>query len=95
MGEWQVMPSTARQPGFGITPWDGSSPDDLARVGQQYRVAMQQKYGGDLGKMWGAYNWGPGHVDHAIASRGDNWASLAPPETQDYIRRNFSAVRGQ
>lgn len=92
MGEMQVMPGTARAPGFGVRPWQGGG-DDLARVGRDYRSTMERRYGGDLAKMWAAYNWGPGNVDKAIARHGDNWLSAAPAETQNYIRRNLSAVR--
>lgn len=92
-GLWQVMPATARDPGFGIRPSNGSQQDD-ARVGSEYRRAMEKRYGGDLGKMWGAYNWGPGNVDAAIAQHGANWLNHAPAETKNYVRRNMRAVRG-
>lgn len=94
MGEMQVMPSTARDPGFGIRPWDGSSPDDLARVGRDYRGVMQRRYGGDTAKMWGAYNWGPGNVDKAVQRYGDNWLDAAPPETRAYITGNRRKLMG-
>lgn len=95
MGEMQVMPETARDPGYGVRPWNGSSADDLARVGRDYRRAMQQRYGGDLAKMWAAYNWGPGNLDNAIARYGDNWLNAAPAETQQYIRNNLARVRSR
>lgn len=94
MGEWQVMPATARDPGFGIRPWDGSSPDDLARVGREYRRAMQDKYDGNAPKMWGAYNAGPGRIDRLIARHGDNWLQNAPRETRSYVQRNMRNLRG-
>lgn len=95
MGEMQVMPATARDPGFGIRPWDGKSPDDLARVGRDYRRTMQSRYGGDTRKMWGAYNWGPGNVDQAVSQYGDRWLDYAPRETRDYINRNMRMLRGR
>lgn len=91
MGEMQVMPGTARDPGFGVRPWQGG-PDDLARVGKDYRATMEQRYGGDLAKMWAAYNWGPRRVDNAIAKHGENWLQAAPRETQNYVRKNLRAV---
>jgi soluble lytic murein transglycosylase len=94
MGEMQVMPSTARAPGFGIRPWDGSSPDDLARVGREYRAKMQVRYGGDTAKMWAAYNWGPGNLDAAIQRHGPNWLDHAPAETQAYVTRNRRNLMG-
>lgn len=93
LGEMQVMPATARDPGFGIRPWQGGA-DDLARVGRDYRRAMQRRYGGDLGLMFGAYNAGPRRVDRALERGGPNgWLGFVPRETQHYVRRNLSKVR--
>jgi soluble lytic murein transglycosylase-like protein len=89
----QVMPSTAADPGFGIAPSNGTSQDDI-RLGQQYRAAMQRRYGGDLAKMWAAYNAGPGAVDKAIATHGVGWFSALPTETQGYVRRNLGTLGG-
>lgn len=91
MGRMQVMPGTARDPGFGIRPARDNSPAELARVGREYRAAMQRRYGGDLGKMWAAYNAGPGALDRALAS-GGNWLGRLPRETQDYVARNLAAL---
>lgn len=91
MGLMQVMPATARDPGFGIRPSNGT-PQDTARVGREYRAAMQDKYGGDPRKMWGAYNWGPGNMDRALEQHGENWLQAAPPETRAYIARNMAQL---
>lgn len=91
-GLMQVMPSTARDPGFGIRPSNGTPKDDV-RVGQEYRRAMQSRYGGNLPKMWGAYNAGPGRVDSLIQQYGDRWLDYAPAETRAYVRRNMRQVR--
>lgn len=93
-GLMQVMPTTAQQPGFGIQPSNGTPQDDV-RVGQEYRAEMQRRYGGDLAKMWAAYNWGPGNLDRAIAMHGENWMQAAPAETRNYITRNIRAVRNR
>lgn len=90
-GLMQVMPATARNPGFGIRPSDGSPADDV-RVGREYRAEMQRRYGGDLSKMWAAYNWGPGNVDAAIEKHGDNWLQAAPAETRAYVRDNLNSL---
>lgn len=90
----QVMPTTAANPGFGVRPSNGTPADDV-RVGKEYRAAMQQRYGGDLSKMWGAYNWGPGNVDRAVSAYGQNWLQAVPTETRNYIARNLRALRGQ
>ena len=94
-GLMQVMPGTARDPGFGIRPSNGTPADDV-RVGKEYRAKMQSRYGGDLRKMWAAYNWGPGALDKAIAKFGDQgWFSRAPKETKDYIAKNLRALGGR
>lgn len=90
-GLMQVMPGTARDPGFGIRPSNGTPADDV-RVGKEYRAAMQRRYGGDLSKMWGAYNWGPGNMDAALSRHGDGWLAHAPAETRDYVARNLRAA---
>lgn len=95
MGEMQVMPATARDPGFGIRAWDGRSADDLARVGRDYRRVMERRYGGDPGKMWAAYNWGPGNLDRALSRYGDRWLDYAPQETQKYVRGNLRRLRAR
>jgi soluble lytic murein transglycosylase len=91
----QVMPETARDPGFGLQPADTRNPRDMNRLGREYRAKMQQRYGGDLAKMWAAYNAGPGRVDEAIQRAGPNWLSALPRETQEYVRRNLAAARGR
>lgn len=92
-GLMQVMPGTARDPGFGIRPSDGSPQDDV-RLGREYRAAMEQRYGGDPAKMWGAYNAGPGRVDGLISRHGPDWLRYAPRETQNYVTSNLRRLRG-
>lgn len=93
MGEMQVMPDTARDPGFGVRAWQGGA-DDLARVGRDYRRAMQKRYGGDPAKMWGAYNAGPGRIDALIKQYGERWLQHAPAETQKYVAQTLRELRG-
>lgn len=91
----QVMPATARDPGFGLRPANPNDAADMNRLGREYRAAMQTRYGGDLAKMWGAYNAGPGRIDGLIERYGDNWLRYAPKETQDYVRKNIRALGGR
>ena len=95
LGEFQVMPATARDPGFGLRPADPSNPDDLARLGQQYRAKMYERYAGDLPKMWGAYNAGPGRVDELLDRYGDDWLRYAPAETRNYVTSNLRRLQMQ
>ncbi len=90
----QVMPATARDPGFGLRPADPNNPADMNRLGREYRAEMQRRYGGDHAKMWGAYNAGPGRVDELIQRHGGDWLRHAPRETQDYVARNLRAMGG-
>jgi len=92
MGEWQVMPATARDPGYGVRPWDGRSPDDLARVGNDYQDAMYREFGGDPAAMWAAYNAGPGRTKAAQEKYGNDWLRYMPVETRNYVTRNLRAL---
>lgn len=91
-GLMQVMPATARDPGFGLRPANPSDPDDMVRLGREYRAKMQQRYSGDPAKMWAAYNAGPGRVDGLIKRYGDRWLDHAPAETRNYVARNLRAL---
>ncbi len=93
--EMQVMPSTARDPGFGLRPADPSNPVDMNRLGREYRATMQRRYGGNLPEVWGAYNAGPGRVDRLIEKYGDDWLLHAPQETQIYVAGLMQKVRGR
>lgn len=88
----QVMPATARDPGFGLRPADPNDAADMNRLGREYRAVMEERYGGDLAKMWAAYNAGPGRTDQAIAAHGDNWLANMPAETRAYVQKNIAAV---
>jgi hypothetical protein len=80
-GEMQVMPGTARDPGFGIRPAREGDADDLARVGREYFEKMLNKYG-DTKLAAIAYNWGPGNTDKWLMAGAD--PSKLPRETQKY-----------
>ena len=80
-GEMQVMPGTARDPGYGIRPAKEGDPDDLARVGREYFGKMLNKYG-DIKLAAIAYNWGPGNTDKWLMAGAD--PAKLPRETQKY-----------
>lgn len=90
----QVMPATARDPGFGLRPANPNDPTDMNRLGREYRATMERRYNGDPAKMWAAYNAGPGRVDSLLQRHGDRWLNHAPSETRNYVSRNLRALRG-
>lgn len=94
MGVMQVMPDTARKPGFGIRPWNGKTQEDLARVGRQYAAALNGKYAGDEAKVLAAYNAGPGRVDGLVARYGHDWWKHLPDETKKYLQNGLNKLDG-
>lgn len=94
-GIMQLMPETARNPGFGIEPARDDSVEENMRVGKEYYNAMLQKYNGDQIKALAAYNWGPGNVDDSIVQNGDNWLAYAPEETRNYVPKVLNALGQQ
>jgi hypothetical protein len=86
-GVMQLMPDTAKDPGFGVTPLDPNALDQEAenrRVGREYLKAMKRRYGGDEAAALVAYNWGPGNADKWVAGGKDH--SRLPVETQGYLK---------
>lgn len=61
----QVMPATAKNPGYGIRPAADDSPEESNRVGRELLGALVKKYG-NLGQALAAYNGGARDVDKAI-----------------------------
>jgi hypothetical protein len=90
LGEMQVMPATARDPGFGIKPARDSSPDELRRVGDEYAGVLLNRYKDPIVAMI-AYNMGPGATDKWLAAGAD--PKKLPKETQGYIR-NVTLAKG-
>jgi hypothetical protein len=79
-GRYQVIRSTALNPGPGMTgmsayDFDNNNYGELDRVGKAYGKSMWDKYSVD-GRPYpalaaAAYNWGPGHVDELLKTFGD------------------------
>jgi soluble lytic murein transglycosylase len=92
----QVMPDTAKNPGFGIRPAADDSPAEYNRVGREYLGKLVEKYG-NIAQAMAAYNAGPGAVDAAIKDKGTAWLGSMPKETQDYVAKGmqqFGAGQG-
>jgi soluble lytic murein transglycosylase len=89
----QVMPATARAPGFGVQPAAAQTPAEYNRVGEQYYGRMLGRYGNDPAKAWAAYHSGPGTVDRLQRTYGAGWQQHLGPEGRDYVSDNLSALR--
>lgn len=92
----QVMPDTAKNPGFGIRPAADDSPAEYNRVGKEYLGKLVEKYG-NVAQALAAYNAGPGATDGAIKDKGAAWLGSMPKETQDYVvkgMQQFGAGQG-
>ena len=82
-GLMQVMPDTARDPGFGVRPmaWDQRfNAAENRRFGTDYLGALLNHYGGDQARALVAYNWGAGNADKWDGNRAN-----LPAETQGYL----------
>ena len=80
----QVMPDTARDPGYGIRPARADTAEEYNRVGQDYARMLLSRYGNPTDALV-AYNAGPGRADRWIAG-GRNPDAL-PGETRQYLAR--------
>jgi soluble lytic murein transglycosylase len=84
-GLMQVMPDTARDPGYGIRPARDNSPEENKRLGRDYLAALLNKYNGNINLTAAAYNAGPGTVDRA-------GGVPRIKETQDYVAKLGSMI---
>ena len=90
-GASQVMPLTLRDPGFGVAPARDNSPEEVERVGRDYREAMVDRYDGDLEAAAIAYNAGPGNADKWIAA-GRDYAVLPQREQTEPYAKGIKAM---
>jgi len=86
----QVMPATAKNPGYGITPAQSQTPEEYNRVGREFYNAMYKKFDSDPYKAAAAYNAGPGRVMQAekeAREKGGDYRDYLPAETQSYLKK--------
>ena len=91
-GITQLMPGTAKKPGYGIEPVKDQSEGEYLRVGRSYFKAMLTNFDGDYEKALAAYNAGSRNVRTAItkatkAGDASKWREHLPrgKETNPYI----------
>jgi hypothetical protein len=81
-GIGQVMPATARDPGYGVRPLaaeDLTNAEENLRFSAEYLGAMLREFGGDYPMALAAYNAGPGAVK--------KYEGIPPfEETQNYVQ---------
>ena len=89
-GITQLMPKTAKNPGFGIKGVVDQSEKEYLRVGKEYLGALHKKFDGDMEKVLAAYNWGLGNVQRALGKAerfGEDWKKELPTETKKYLQK--------
>lgn len=83
-GRMQVLDSTARDPGFNVTPARDGSLEERARVGRDLYDAMYKRYGSH-DKAMAAYTDGAGTLDKAIEQHGSDWLTAMPMQAQNRV----------
>lgn len=90
-GPRQLMPDTARDPGFGVRPLDQTITEPKARLAEQrrfsddYYAAMLKRYNGDREAARIAYNGGPRRADNWLKAGRDD--SVIPTESANYYKK--------
>ena len=72
VGEYQWLPSSAKQAGYGVKAFDPLDPKAARKATAQYLKNMQKYHGFTPEETLRAYNWGPGNVlKHKAGKRKD------------------------
>lgn len=90
LGKYQIMPETAKNPGYGIDPIKDltkASESEHKRFASEYYQAMLKEFNGDQEKALAAYNGGPTTVKEAIKKYGADWKTGIPKESKEYIKK--------
>lgn len=94
MGIAQVLPLTAKDPGFGVAPLtDPLNPFEAIPWAGSYLSALR-RYTGSWDRALAAYNWGAGSVKTAVQNYGEDWLNVAPLETRNYVTQISADVPG-
>ena len=92
IGIAQVMPGTAPEAAkLAGLQWDENKYKYDAEynkaLGKAYLQAKIAEFDGDVAKGLAAYNAGASRVMSAVGSRGTDWLSAMPQETQQYVKK--------
>ena len=90
LGKYQIMPETAKNPGYGIKPIPDLtkvSEEEHKRFASEYYQAMLKEFDGDEEKALAAYNGGPTTVKEAVKKFGTDWKAGIPLESKNYIKK--------
>ena len=90
LGKYQIMPTTAAKPGYGVKPIPDlrkASEAEHKAFAESYYQAMLRQFNGDEEKALAAYNGGVGRVKRAVAKDPNNWVALVPKESREYITK--------
>jgi len=93
-GAYQIMPATAADPGFGVSPMEGDRFDPKASraFARQYLQAMLDRYDGDVEAALIAYNAGAGNADKFMAAGRDYDVLPQTMQTQPYVSKIMEQV---
>jgi hypothetical protein len=95
-GAFQIMQSTANDPGYGMSPMEGSGfdPEASRKFARHILQTMLDRYDGDIEAALIAYNAGATNADRFIAA-GRDYSVLPQPTTQRHVRRILGHMQAQ
>ena len=93
VGKYQIMPSTAAQPGFGLEPLNlaTATEADHEEFSRNYLNKLNDRFGNQPDLTLAAYNYGIGNVEKLLQKYGVRWKEHLPKETSNYLK-NFNML---
>ena len=93
VGKYQIMPSTAAQPGFGLKPLNlaTATEADHEEFSRNYLNKLNERFGNQPDLTLAAYNYGVGNVEKLLKKHGVKWKEHLPKETKNYLK-NFNML---
>ena len=93
VGKYQIMPSTAANPGFGLDPLDlaTATEADHEEFSRTYLNKLNERFGNQPDLTLAAYNYGAGNVEKLLQEYGVRWKEHLPQETSNYLK-NFNML---